>query len=62
MRRTYIAILSPKGQITIPATCLRELGWVKGRTRLVRSRVRGGMVVVPMIDGERTASKRGTKP
>jgi len=56
MRRSYITTLSPKGQITIPADCLRELGWVKGKTRLRRSRARGGMRLAPVKVGEEATS------
>ena len=52
MRRCYIAKLSPKGQITIPVACLRELGWVKGQTRLRRSKARGAMIIAPVKAGE----------
>jgi len=60
MRRCYIATLSPKGQITIPVRCLRELGWVKGKTRLTRSGVRGAAVIAPVTDSGPVASKEGT--
>jgi hypothetical protein len=57
MRRAYIARLSPKGQITIPVRCLHELGWVKGKTRLTRSRARGALVIAPATDSEPGAAK-----
>jgi bifunctional DNA-binding transcriptional regulator/antitoxin component of YhaV-PrlF toxin-antitoxin module len=48
MSRLFIARVSPKGQITIPARCLRELGWVKSQIRLTRSKARGALVVAPI--------------
>ncbi len=60
MKRVYSAKLSPKSQITIPAKCLRELGWVKDKSRLVRTRVRGGMLITPVTGSGPAASKEGT--
>ena len=61
MRRCYIATLSPKGQITIPVRCLAELGWVKGRTKLTRSSVRGVAVIAPATGSGSGSSGGGTR-
>jgi bifunctional DNA-binding transcriptional regulator/antitoxin component of YhaV-PrlF toxin-antitoxin module len=60
MRRCYFATLSSKGQITIPVRCLRELGWVKGKTRLTRSWQRGAAVIAPVKARETDAAKEAT--
>ena len=53
MKRFYIAKLSPKGQITIPSQCLRDLGWVKGRTTLTRATARGAAIIASVKEGGR---------
>jgi bifunctional DNA-binding transcriptional regulator/antitoxin component of YhaV-PrlF toxin-antitoxin module len=61
MRRCSITTLSAKGQVTIPVRCLAEWGWVKGRTKLRRSSVRGAAVIAPVKDSGPGSSRGSTR-
>ncbi len=58
--RTYVATVSRKGQITVPAALVRHLGWRPGRTRLLVARRGEGLVVrrAPAIAEETAGSLR----
>ena len=51
------ATVTAKGQITIPMACLRELGWIKGKTKLRRSKLRGAVLLTPVQGGEEATSR-----
>ena len=58
--RTYVATVSRKGQITVPAALVRHLGWRPGTTRLLITRRGENFVVrrVPAITEETAGSLR----